>query len=176
MHPKTSVEHIEAMAAAKVRNRAPNAAAVGGLLGVIPFVRCGRDSRTVEYDNRAEGGVLQLLPMVAPLYVYSSCRSNLVAAQATRYPHDRPALGEATTLEYQRFLLQVLREEARIPIYVDQVIYDVPWHFVGNKRQQYLKTLQELSLDQRVTCLYKGFVKQEVMNSLKAPRVIKAAE
>lgn len=80
MHPKTSVEHLEAMAAAKVRNRAPNAASVGGLLSVIPFVRCGKDSRTVEYDNRAEGGVLQLLPMVAPLYVYSSCRSNLVAA------------------------------------------------------------------------------------------------
>lgn len=119
MHPKTSVEHIEAMASAKVRNRAPNAAAVGGLLSVVPFVRCGKDCRTVEYDNRSEGGVLQLLPMVAPLYVYSSNRTNLVAAQATRYPHDRPALGEATALEYERFLLQVLRDEAKIPVYVD---------------------------------------------------------
>lgn len=27
-----------------------------------------------------------------------------------------------------------------------------------------------------MTCLYKGFVKQEVANTLKAPRVIKAAE
>lgn len=78
--------------------------------------------------------------------MYASTRANFIAGQEIRYPDDREALGDAFANQYCDFLLRVIRKSP-LPLSVDWTEYDVPEHFDGPKKQQYLKAVESLSYD-----------------------------
>lgn len=103
-HPNAKPEQLDGMAMNRYRSKDPRAMFSTDIGALMPLVKSVKGTRDLVYDYDTQQSLLSVMPALAPIYVYSSNRTNFIAGCDLRYPLDRPGMTEVFADTYADFL------------------------------------------------------------------------